>query len=90
MTKDELHQEIESLKTQMEAVQFPSQLEILSSKFNFARAYLLSPEDYPPGLYEVTDQELPMKVDYLNGVMAWGTMNGEEVSFPISLLRKIG
>jgi hypothetical protein len=89
MTKNELQIEIESLQDQKKNVEFESQLAILDSKISFALAFTLSPEDFPPGLYKVEGHSHPMQVTYLNGVMAWGTMEGQEVSFPISLLKAI-
>jgi len=90
MSRPELEAEIAGLEAQMKAAEFPSQLEVLESKLLFAQAYTLSPADYPPGLYGVKDREQPMRVDYLNGVMAWGTMAGEAISVPISALRPVG
>jgi hypothetical protein len=89
MTKEELQIEIENLQAQIQKAEFQSQLAVLESKINFALAFSLSVEDFPPGLYTVKGYEHPMQVTYLNGVMAWGTMEGEEVSFPISLLNAI-
>ncbi|MCD1258599.1 DUF1811 family protein [Paenibacillus athensensis] len=89
MSPQELQAAIAALEKQMQAAEFPSQLAVLESKLLFARAYALSPTDFPPGLYAVKDREQPMRVDYLNGVMAWGTMDGEEISVPISALRPV-
>jgi len=89
MTLSELEKEMNSILAEMEKAEFPSQLEILQSKYDMARAYTLSAEQFPPGLYKVRGFEEPFRLEYINGVMAWGVMGSEkDASFPISLLEK--
>jgi hypothetical protein len=89
MTSEELHEEIAKLQEQHKHAEFPSQLAIIESKIFTAQSYMLSKEAFAPGLYHVVGYEQPMTLEYLNGVMAWGTIQGEEVSFPIAMLQRI-
>jgi hypothetical protein len=59
-----------------------------------AKAYLLNPEDFKYGeIYEVDgDPGSYFKINYLNGVFAWGyrlSGNGKEEALPISLLKRL-
>ncbi|MNI42808.1 hypothetical protein D3C73_971130 [compost metagenome] len=89
MTSEELHKEIASLIHQKQHAELPSQLAILDSKIYTAQSYGLSKENFPPGPYQVIGYASIMQVTYLNGMMAWGTMDGEEASFPLAMLKRI-
>jgi hypothetical protein len=68
---------------------FFSEAAILEQKFYLAKSYLLDPKNYSPGnTYSVIGFEEPFHVNYINGVMAWGTFphSTEEMAFPISRL----
>ncbi|MCZ8518912.1 MULTISPECIES: DUF1811 family protein [Paenibacillus] len=87
MTPEELQDELTGLREAMDRAEFPSQKSVLQSKYAAALSYTLDPADFPPGIYKVEHVQLPFHVVYLNGIMAWGTLDGkEEASYPISLL----
>jgi hypothetical protein len=89
----ELYQAMDRfLKEKDEALrqEWPSHADVLERKYYMAKAYTLSADDFPPGTYEVVGHELPFEVEYMNGIMAWGSMGTEkEISFPISMLKKL-
>lgn len=68
----------------------PNEADMLERKYYMAKAYTLSPESFPPGLYKIVDSMNEFTLNYINGVMAWGVLNGEEeeVSYPLSMLVK--
>jgi hypothetical protein len=79
------------LKEKEEALRqnWQSQADMLERKYYMAKAYTLSPDNFPPGRYRVVGHDLPFNVEYLNGLMAWGSMGEEkEISFLISMLKK--
>ncbi|WP_419883191.1 YfhH family protein [Peribacillus sp. B-H-3] len=94
MTEHELRQEIGALKEKArkaEQLGMVSEFAVLERKAVMAQAYLLNPEDFLPGeIYQIEgDPGTYFKVDYLNGVFAWGyrmSGSGEEEALPISML----
>ena len=96
MTEYELRQEIAGLKEQArkaEQLGIVNELAVLERKASMAKAYLLNPEDFKPGeTYEIDgDPGSYFKIDYLNGVFAWGhrvSQEDKEEALPISLLIK--
>ncbi|TBL78226.1 DUF1811 family protein [Paenibacillus thalictri] len=87
MTRDELETELKLLMEQMKHAQFPSEREILQSKYNTAKAYTLDAAGFLPGVYRVQGFDEPFHLKYVNGIMAWGEMGADrEASFPLSLL----
>ncbi|WP_426447413.1 YfhH family protein [Paenibacillus sp. S-38] len=89
MSREELEHEMKTLREDIERAEFPSQKAVLESKYETAKSYTLDPADFPPGLYKVHNVQLPFHVVYLNGIMAWGTLDGrEEASFPLSMLTR--
>lgn len=88
MTHEELLAEISKLHKLKEEAEFPSHMAVINSKIVTAQSYMLSKEQFQPGLYKVAGHEQLMSLTYVNGVMAWGIMNDEEVSFPLALLKK--
>ena len=66
---------------------------VLERKSIMAKAYLLNPDDFKPGeIYQIEgDPGVYFKIDYLNGVFAWGYRlggNGKEEALPISMLKE--
>ncbi|WP_248926534.1 DUF1811 family protein [Paenibacillus hamazuiensis] len=89
MTRTELEAEMESILGEIEKAEFPSQREILQSRYDTAKAYTLNPEQFTPGTYRVRGRKELFRLVYLNGVMAWGETDSEkEASFLISVLEK--
>ncbi|RFU62991.1 YfhH family protein [Peribacillus glennii] len=97
MTQHELTQEIASLKEQArkaEQLGMVNEFAVLERKAVMAQAYLLKPEDFKPGeIYHIAgDPGTYFKVEYLNGVFAWGYRlngNGQEEALPISMLTNV-
>lgn len=94
MTKEELQKEMGKLEAERtEALQkgWQSQADLLERKFYMAKAYTLEPGDFAPGMYQVTGETGEFVLAYLNGIMAWGKFahSKEEVSFPISMLKRV-
>ncbi len=96
MTEIELKQEIARLREKArkaEQLGMVSEFAVHDRRALMAQAYLLNPDDYKPGkLYELaTDPGQYFKVEYMNGVFAWGYRlngDGKEEGIPISLLHK--
>ncbi len=88
MNKQELLSMIDLLEQEREHTQYPSQLEIIESKIITAQSYLVDPSTYLPGKYHITGQQKLMQLAYVNGIMAWGSVEGVEVCFPLSLLSR--
>jgi hypothetical protein len=94
MSRYELQQEIASLHEKArkaEQLGIVNEFAVLERKAVMAKAYLLNPMDYRPGeIYQIEgDPGVYFKVDYLNGVFAWGyrlSGNGQEEALPISML----
>lgn len=90
MTEEELELEMKQIQEEMKQAQFPSQKAVLERKYFTAKAYTLKAEDFPPGVYKVDGHQLPFELEYVNGMMAWGTMGEDrEASFPISMLSRL-
>ena len=93
----DLKQEIARLNEQSkkaEQMGMINEYAVLERKIVMAKAYLLNPKDFFPGdLYEIEgDPGTYFKVEYLNGVFAWGfRLNGSviEEGLPISMLKKL-
>ncbi|MDP4164266.1 MAG: YfhH family protein [Bacillota bacterium] len=97
MTEYELKQEIASLHEKArkaEQMGMVNEFAVLERKAVMAKAYLLDPSDFESGeIYEIDgDPGSYFKIDYLNGVFAWGyRLSGEnsEEALPISMLKNI-
>lgn len=90
MTLAELEAEMLEIVEAMEKAEFPSQKEQLERKFYTAKAYTLDPADFPPGQYKVEGFEEPLELQYINGIMGWGTQGEDkEASFPLSMLSRM-
>lgn len=96
MTEYELKQEIAAVMEKArkaEQLGMVNEYAVLERKADMARAYLLNPDDFKPGeVYEISgDPGSRFKIDYMNGVFAWGKRAGseKEEALPISLLHAI-
>lgn len=97
LTEHELHQEIATLTEKArkaEQLGMVNEYAVLERKVTMAKAYLLNPGDYKSGdIYEIEgDPGSYFKINYMNGVFAWGhRINHEdkEEALPISMLGKI-
>lgn len=95
MTEIELKQEIAQLlekARKAEQMGMVSEYAVLERKAVMARAYLLDPDSFKSGeIYELEgDPGEYFKIDYLNGVFAWGYRlkgDGKEEALPISMLK---
>lgn len=96
MEEVELKQEIARLREKArkaEQMGIVNEFAVYERRATMAQAYLLNPDEFKPGkLYELkTDPGQYFKVEYMNGVFAWGyrmTGDGKEEGIPISLLNK--
>lgn len=94
MSKDALEMEIQRLNQEMQKAKdqkMDTQLAILQQKINIARSYLIDPENIQTSCwYQVEGNNIPFYVEYLNGVMAWGTWENshEKEAVPLALLEK--
>ncbi|WP_404408426.1 YfhH family protein [Jeotgalibacillus malaysiensis] len=94
LTEHELKQEIAQLKEKArkaEALGIVNEFAVLERKAIMAEAYLLNPKDFKKQeVYAIkNDPGKYFKIDYLNGVFAWGYRLGGErqlEALPISLL----
>lgn len=98
MTPYELQQEISRLNEKArkaEQMGMVNEYAVLERKAVMAKSYLLNPDDFKPGeIYEIEgDPGEYFKIDYLNGVFAWGNRvsggNKEEEALPISMLKAL-
>lgn len=95
MTPYELQQEIAMLHEKArkaEQLGMVNEFAVLERKAIMAKAYLLNPNDFKPGgIYQIEgDPGVYFKIDYLNGVFAWGYRlggSGKEEALPISMLK---
>jgi hypothetical protein len=92
MSALELESEMSRLweeKQEAEAKGWESQAHMLARKYYMAMSYTLTPDQYRKGAYHVVGESSIFELTYLNGVMAWGQMNGDEISLPISMLSPV-
>lgn len=95
MTEHELRQEISKLQEKArkaEQMGMVNEFAVLERKAVMAKAYLLDPDWFKPGqIYEIDGApETFFKIDYLNGVFAWGYRlngDGKDEALPISMLK---
>jgi hypothetical protein len=93
----ELNQEIASLRDKArkaEQMGMVSELAVYERKIAMAKSYMLNPDDFKSGeIYQIDgDPGSYFKIDYMNGVFAWGSRTGgeeKEEALPISLLIKL-
>lgn len=98
MSEHEIRQEITLLNDKAkkaEQMGMINELAVYERKIVMAKSYLLDPDDFKRNeVYELNDgQDSLFKIDYMNGIFAWGHRVGnekEEEAFPIALLvRKV-
>jgi hypothetical protein len=95
MDQEELYREMQQLigeSRKKEQAGFISEANILEQKFYLAKSYMMDPQEIEIGQeYHVEGEEETLKVEYLNGVFAWGRFpsSTEEVGFPIGRLEKV-
>lgn len=95
MTKEELYKAMQELlgdARKKEQAGFYSEANVLEQKYYLAKSYLLSPQEIKiGGRYYVAGEDKPLVVEYLNGVFAWGSLEGEteEKGFPIGRLEPL-
>ncbi|WP_141201717.1 DUF1811 family protein [Paludifilum halophilum] len=95
MAREELLEEIERLRREEERARRQSmtgELDVLRQQIRFARSYLTdSATIQPGGVYDVEGETTRFRVDYLNGVMAWGTFEGsrEKAAVPIGIMTPV-
>ncbi|CAM4232765.1 YfhH family protein [Lederbergia lenta] len=95
MTVAELKAEIAQVKERArkaEQLGIVNEFAVLERKALMAKAYLLDPADFKPGeIYALDgDPGVYFKIDYMNGVFAWGYRlngNGKQEALPISVLK---
>lgn len=95
LTEYELKQEISQLHEKArkaEQMGMVNEFAVYERKIAMAKAYLLDPNDFHIGdIYEIDgDPGVHFKIEYMNGVFAWGRREGkkEEEGIPISLLKR--
>ncbi|PPA68836.1 YfhH family protein [Jeotgalibacillus proteolyticus] len=94
MSRHELNQEIAALKEKArkaEQLGYVNEFAVLERKAVMAQSYLLDPKQYKPGnIYGITTTPGSyFKIDYINGVFAWGyRLKGEKQleALPIAML----
>lgn len=93
MIPEELTHTIKELEKQLaeaEKHKLESNAAILRQKVTLAKSYLIDPKTIQLGSkYEVEGKNSLFQVDYLNGIYAWGMLEGkmEKEAFPLSLLK---
>lgn len=95
MNKHELRNEIAQLTEQArkaEQMGMVNEFAVHERKIVMAKSYLLNPDDFKPGeVYEIEhDQGIKFKINYMNGVFAWGFRLGQpniEEALPIAMLK---
>jgi hypothetical protein len=96
LSEYELKQEIAQLREKArkaEQLGMVNEFAVLERKALMAQAYLLNPKDFKAGeIYGIEgDPGVYFKVDYMNGVFAWGYRlggSGQEEALPISMLNQ--
>src|SRR6185437_708342 len=95
MTEAELKQVIATAKEKArkaEQLGIVNEFAVMERKATMAKAYLLNPSDFKPGeIYAIDGAPgTYFKIDYMNGVFAWGYRlngSGKQEALPISLLK---
>ncbi|MCH5586157.1 YfhH family protein [Shimazuella sp. AN120528] len=94
MIPEELIKTIKELEKQFveaESNKLESNAAILRQKINLAKSYLIDPKTIQIGSkYQIDGESGIFQVEYLNGIYAWGTLEGksEKEAFPLSLLKQ--
>ncbi|WP_214701169.1 MULTISPECIES: YfhH family protein [unclassified Exiguobacterium] len=91
----ELEQEIQALherKRKAEQMGMVSEIEVVLRRIAIAESYLVDPSSFRPGeTYVVNYNDLPFRLKFVNGVMGWGTFEGDmtERAIPLSELSEV-
>ncbi|MBA4602163.1 DUF1811 family protein [Thermoactinomyces mirandus] len=94
MSKKDLQLEIEHLTRKIEEAELKGmdhELPVLEQKRNIARSFLIDPAAIQSDCwYTVEGQNTHFYVEYVNGIMAWGTRENSpvKVAIPLALLAK--
>ena len=95
LSKYELEQEFQALhkrKRKAEQMGMVSEIEVVLRRIAIAESYLIDPSSFRPGeTYVVNYNDLPFRLKFVNGVMGWGTLEGEmtERAIPLSELSEV-
>lgn len=95
LSKYELEQEIRDLherKRKAEQMGMVSEIEVVLRRIAIAESYLIDPTSFKPGeTYVVNYNDRPFRLNFVNGVMGWGTFEGElvERAIPLSELSEV-
>ncbi|WP_214712371.1 YfhH family protein [Exiguobacterium sp. s55] len=95
LSKYELEQEIRALherKRKAEQMGMVSEIEVVLRRIAIAESYLIDPKSFKPGAtYIVNYNDRPFRLKFVNGVMGWGTFEGEtaEHAIPLSELSEV-
>lgn len=95
LSKYELEQEIQVLherKRKTEQMGMVSEIEVVLRRIAIAESYLIDPSSFRPGeTYVVNYNDRPFRLKFVNGVMGWGTFEGEmtERAIPLSELSEV-
>lgn len=95
LSKYELEQEIQALherKRKAEQMGMVSEIEVVLRRIAIAESYLVDPTSFRPGeTYVVNYNDRPFRLKFVNGVMGWGTFEGDmtERAIPLSELSEV-
>ncbi|MCA0981970.1 MULTISPECIES: YfhH family protein [Exiguobacterium] len=95
LSKYELEQEIQALherKRKAEQMGMVSEIEVVLRRIAIAESYLVDPTSFRPGeTYVVNYNDQPFRLKFVNGVMGWGTFEGDmtERAIPLSELSEV-
>ena len=95
LSKYEIEQEIQALherKRKAEQMGMVSEIEVVLRRIAIAESYLVNPDGFKPGqVYIVNYNNRPFRLNFINGVMGWGTFEGEmtERAIPLSELSEV-
>ncbi|WP_215113768.1 YfhH family protein [Exiguobacterium sp. s63] len=95
LSKYELEQEIQALherKRKAEQMGMVSEIEVVLRRIAIAESYLIDPTSFRPGeTYVVNFNNQPFHLKFVNGVMGWGTFEGDmtERAIPLSELSEV-
>ncbi|SFS31205.1 DUF1811 family protein [Marininema halotolerans] len=92
MSREELQTEIDRLKEAEDQARRSSMIgeeAVIQQQIRLAKSYLTDPDTIHPGThYKVEGEKSLFLVEYLNGVMAWGTFVDRRIreAVPIGIL----
>ena len=95
LSKYEFEQEIQAFHERTrkaEQMGMVSEIEVVLRRIAIAESYLIDPSSFRPGeTYVVNYNDRPFRLKFVNGVMGWGTFEGEmtERAIPLSELSEV-